>query len=1166
MTQPNPFSTANSLEHLVNPKVITVSGNYEVAVDIANVDTYYGRQLGGPTASQEIQQAYIRQIGTTGISGQAFFNQIGTTGSSGQAFFNTIGSSTSRGDGYFDTVYWNNLVPFPNGGGGGGTTFFAGPGITIAQNNDGATFSANLQGVQGIQVTTPVSGPVTIGYNAPGFTGGNGINVSFVGNTYRFTSNLGIVGSQYIGVQQTGNTYRISYLGSQGGGTGTISGISGAYAVFGASGLESSTVLTSTNIVGPTGSLMLYSPQGPTYTNLLTYADSAFPRIITPIVESRFDNGILGLVPFADENFIQSYGTNAKAFPLQISGGAGSPNLTTFDIPQGKVTINPNYDFPSGVNNVFSGSTAGTQTISGGGTFNVYLYGGGGAGGVFPGGAGGFVKINGITGGTGATIFTFQELGNSNGGGTGIRLNINGTDIAVAPAGGAGGSAGPGAAYGELGGSYNGQGFSARDSNPPPGAGGTGGIFTDVQTNGLTGFVYRFGTTGATAQSGIFNNIQVTYGLTGNLAVGTRITGYGVITNTPGVVTTYYFPPGSTLSVQTDGITFGNSLYSFTGVTAGIIDLSNINTSSLTGATLARQAVGGTATVEGSTYQFQQGYVAGTFVGDGSGIDQMLIGATFSIGLTGLTLSVNGPGFNDINIPGGIQIDFSTGLTFTLSRSLGNVIAPSVRITDPIFIGANSIIQVQYQTNISRGQDGQGWSVGNGGFFGGGNGDFGGGGGTGGGGGGAGAVYILPGYTGITGAGSGISPYFGQYNLNGQYGFGGSGGAGGLPYYVIEQQIPGTHPDVLQVNGNEVINGALTITQPDNAQFSWGALSLSHGNPSSVSTRYTFLKGSDFSGGGVTDNALHLYRYGGATYSFVNPGFAGSPILEIREIKPGEGTTGVAPNFFGINANTTFSGNVAITNGYYADSTQMYGASGSVASNLTVYGNIYGYQTPIKILLDSPIELTTNYTIPPNLPGRTGYLVHLKMLGGGGSSSLLGGGGGSGFIVDDDGIKVAGGTTITYLIGEGGGSPSGGPGSGGQTEITFPGYKKVIAAGGLSGAGLDGGQGGYGGGGVSAGGLGQIGGGNGGNGEGGGLNITGLGTLNNAISRGGGNGSAAGGGGGGLGGGNSSIIPTDTTKNATSYGAGGGAPFVASGGIAYGRGFQGVIFLTLIPY
>jgi hypothetical protein len=1144
MTQPNPFSTANSLEHLVNPKVITVSGNYEVAVDIANVDTYYGRQLGGPTASQEIQQAYIRQIGTTGISGQAFFNQIGTTGSSGQAFFNTIGSSTSRGDGYFDTVYWNNLVPFPNGGGGGGTTFFAGPGISIAQNNDGATFSANLQGVQGINVSNPTSGPVTIGYNAPGFTGGTGINVSFVGNTYRFTSNLGIVGSQYIGVQQTGNTYTVSYLGSQGG-SGTISGISGAYAVFGASGLESSTVLTSTNIVGPTGRVMLYSPQGPTYNNLLTYADSAFPRIITPIVESRFDNGILSLVPFADENFIQSAGTNAKAFPLQISGGAGSPNLTTFDIPQGKVTINPNYDFPSGVNNVFSGSTAGTQTISGGGTFNVYLYGGGGAGlSGFAGGAGGFVKINGITGGTGATIFTFQELGNANGGGTGIRLNINGTDIAVAPAGGAGGSAGPGAAYGELGGSYNGQGFSARDSNPPPGAGGTGGIFTDVQTNGLTGFVYRLGTTGATAQSGIFNNVQVTYGLTGNLAVGTRITGYGVITNTPGVVTTYYFPPGSTLSVQTDGITFGNSLYSFTGVTAGIIDLSNINTSSLTGATLARQAVGGTATVEGSTYQFQQGYVAGTFVGDGSGIDQMLIGATFSIGLTGLTLSVNGPGFNDINIPGGIQIDFSTGLTFNLSRSLGNVIAPSVRITDPIFIGANSIIQVQYQTNISRGQNGQGWSVGNGGFFGGGNGDFGGGGGTGGGGGGAGAVYILPGYTGITGAGSGTSPYFGQYNLNGQYGFGGSGTQGGSPYYVIEKVDASLQPDVLQVNGNETVSGNLIVNGNETVT---GNLNV-NGNISAYQPNT----------GGIQALLVHN--------NFDVNNRRGVSVFVDKTVE--------GPSISFDNNSTTLSG-PANQGGLLSYTRDTSGGFFSMTGPLSVQGNIYGYQTPIKVLLDSPVEVATNYIVPPNLPGSSGYLVHLKMFGAGGSAAIDGGGGGSGFIVDTDGITLPGGSVVSYTIGEGGGSTAGGPGSGGGTLITFPGYQQLIAGGGNPGNSVDGGVGGYGGGGRSVfpsglGGRGQLGNGNPGpSAEGGGPSVLGLDGSGNVISGGGGRlgTGLSGGGGGGLGGGNvrQGNFP-DEGQNATSYGGGGGGPFLVSGGLAYGRGYQGVIFLTLTPY
>ena len=150
----NPFSFENSLEHLVNTKITSGTTGYEVQVDLANVDTYYGRQLGGPTASQEFQQAFIRQIGTTGLSGSAFFNQIGTTGSSGQAFFNQIGSSSSRGNGYFDTVYWNNLVPYPAGG-GGGTTFFAGPGISIAQNVSGVTLSALIQVGSGLTLNNP---------------------------------------------------------------------------------------------------------------------------------------------------------------------------------------------------------------------------------------------------------------------------------------------------------------------------------------------------------------------------------------------------------------------------------------------------------------------------------------------------------------------------------------------------------------------------------------------------------------------------------------------------------------------------------------------------------------------------------------------------------------------------------------------------------------------------------------------------------------------------------------------------------------------------------------------------------------------------------------------------------------------------------------------------
>jgi hypothetical protein len=306
--------------------------------------------------------------------------------------------------------------------------------------------------------------------------------------------------------------------------------------------------------------------------------------------------------------------------------------------------------------------------------------------------------------------------------------------------------------------------------------------------------------------------MQVTYGLTGYLSSGTKILGYGTIPNVVGPSNvTYYFPPGSTMVFQTNGITFENSSYSFTGITFGRLDLS-LPLTSLTGATFARQASGGTFTINPllTNQQVQNGYIGGTFIGDGSGIDQLLIGQTFSIGLTGLTLTVNyGTTFTDFGITGGIQIDFLGGLTFNFSRSLGSVIAPVVRITDPFFITPNSIIQVQTQTTTTSGNNGSSLI---GGSRGGGGGFQGGGGGTGGGGGGAGLALISTGFSGITGAGSGLTPFYGTYNSAGQYSFGGSGGQGGTPYYVIEQISQGTQPLVLQVNGNETVSGGLTVS------------------------------------------------------------------------------------------------------------------------------------------------------------------------------------------------------------------------------------------------------------------------------------------------------------------------------------------------------------------
>lgn len=818
MTQPNPFSLADSYTHLISPKIIgDGTTGYDIAVDLVDIDTIYSRQLGGSTSTQQIQQAYIRQIGSTGLSGQAFFN--------------TIGSSSSRGDAYFNNINWTSFTPPLPLGSGSGATFLAGPGISIGpQTINGQTLSANIQGVNGIGITYSNTGPITISYNSPKFVGSTGIQVSYsgLGNTYTFSSTIGITGSTFIGVQQTGSIYTISYLGSQGGTSSPITGISGSYAVFGTSGLQSSNVLTSQNVVGTTGELVFYTSQGITSSSLLNL-NSSLRTLNTPTAvvhdPSYLNNSgkYLRLTNDTSASFIQSGNTEIarSSAPLNITGYYGGPVLTTFDIPQGLVTINPGNSYPSGV--TLLGSSSITQNVfynSPGSTYNIYMWGGGGGGlSGFPGGAGGYIKLSNIVSSAGGITFGFLNRTSSGGGGNSLELQIisSGTTFqaAIAPGGGGGGTGGRGAAYGEPGGSYPGQGFSAGIT------GGTGGIFTDFRTNGTTGFVYRLGTTGVTAQSGIFNNVQVTYGITGNFPNNTILTGYNanpssIVNNTIGAsgptpaFSTYYFPPGTTLVFQTNGITFENSSYSLTGITAGILDLA-LPLTSLTGATFSRQASGGTFTIDSSlvNQQFQDSYVGGTFIGDGSGIDQMLIGATFFTGTTGVTLTIVNSNTTDTPITSGVQIVFNSGLTGTFSRSLGSVITPSVRITDPIFVQPNSIVQVQYQNTILRGQNGVlSPAIGPTGS---GYGFYTGGGGIQGGGGGAGSAIINPSFTGVTGAGSGTSPFPDTYNLAGQYGFGGSGTVGGTPYYVIELINSGTQSNVLQVNGNETINGGLNI-------------------------------------------------------------------------------------------------------------------------------------------------------------------------------------------------------------------------------------------------------------------------------------------------------------------------------------------------------------------
>jgi len=783
MSQPNPFSLASSYDHLVNPKIVMGNTGYQVKVDIANVDTIYGKQLGG-SSGLEFQQAFINKIGSTVNNGQAFFSQIGSTGVSGYA-----------GNAYFNDLYYNNLIPFPGSQGQGAASIQAGPGIQLSAANGQERITSLIQAGEGISINTPSNGqPYTIS------------------STIQQTQ-FSVQGSQYIDVQKNGSTFTVSYTGLQGSGpTTSITGISGAYAVYGSSGITSSTVLTSQNVVGTTGELMLYSSKGPTSSSLFSANVSGrtltIPStIITDNVAYPTNAAYLRITADSGAGFIQPGNSRGGSTSLNITGPFNTPasNLASFDIPGGKVTINPSYDYPTGSVFTSSGFSNLHSFVGITGYYNIYLYGGGGAGlSGYPGGAGGFVKIENVyydTVTNGQNAFDITVLPGINGGGTGLAYFWGGQTYAVVPGGGAGGTAGRGAAYGEPGGSYPGQGYSANLG------GGSGGIYSNIETNGTTGFNYRIGTTGVTAQSGIFNNIQVTYGLTGYLSSGTKILGYGAITNVIGAdFATYYFPPGSTMVFQTNGVTFQNSSYSFSGITYGILDLSVLPTL-ITPTTFARQADGGTFINDSSqiSQQVQGGFISGNFSGDGSGIDQMLIGQTFSVGVTGITLTVNyGTVFTDFGITGGIEIDFSGGLTFSFSRSLGSTIAPSVRITDPIFVSPNSIIQVQRKNTISYGQT----AGGNGGA-----GNFTGGGGIQGGGGGAGSLFLRVGGgpIGSTGAGSGTRPPLNKYNLNGQYGFGGSGTYGGSPYYFIERAVQGAQPDVLQVNGNESLVGGLRI-------------------------------------------------------------------------------------------------------------------------------------------------------------------------------------------------------------------------------------------------------------------------------------------------------------------------------------------------------------------
>jgi hypothetical protein len=944
MTQPNPFSMANSLEHLVNPKIITGLTGYQVAVDIANVDTYYGRQLGGSTTSQVIQQAYINQIGTSGSSGSAFFNLIGNTGSAGNAHFNKI--------------FWGSFEPaLPTGGGPGGATFISGPGITLSTVPGGQLVTSLIQAGNGITLNNPGNGqPYIISSRTVGVTGSTGIAVGVSGSTFIVSSLIAITGSTYISVGQSGATFIITYTGSQGG-----SGITG--------------------LSGPQGQITYFTPTGLRSSSDLIY-DTTIRVLNVPEINvqtSSLDGGELEISTFQQDSYIQSglfnpglYGSQGNMLYISPFGltaqsavaidtqnyrvGINTDNPTTYMDIQGQTKITYDASFgdyplvPSGV------GTTGSLTLNPG-AYTVNAWGAGGASNAGIGGAGGASILNMVVGVTG--IFTWTQTGPGNPFGGGASLNasfapigMTGVPFLWVPGGGAGSTGGSGGAAGD-------------DGFPYPQGGRQNGVagiatLTDPQswqytlTNSYTstGGTFMNGSPGsliATGQSGIV----ITFS-----QAGTQ--------NTVGPNTTYTFAGPTTFTISNTSMLFPSSSFTTTSTT--------LNPSSI--ASSINSVNGGpTGTINDNSFAIFDQYTPGS-TGSIQGNSTVRLNGTATVATsnitwsggsytsppyTGYTLVLNGS-FTDPVI-GSNRVLTLTGTTqITFGASLGQFNG-SFFTDGLITIPSNSIVGVNRRTFINRGQTGTTLAAGN----------FGGGGYIGGGGparvsgitgytgsydvpgnyyagGGPGSWGLLTGSSGPTGLtitgyqefnGNGIFPYRNSFN-NGIYGRGGTAGPGTSGYLAIENNnVPFSDPALI-VNGNLQVNGNFQnpLNIQNNENTTPVSLSFVNGNRSSISTTYSFIKGSDVTGGGINANSLHLYRYGGSTYSFSAPGFAGSPVLEIAPIPAGTGVTGSAPNNFGINANLTINGNVNLAGGFFANSSSM-GAPGA-PSNLTVSGTITG--------------------------------------------------------------------------------------------------------------------------------------------------------------------------------------------------------------------------------
>ncbi len=755
MTEPNPFSTASALNHLVNPKIVGGATGYQVKVDVANVDTYYG---------------------------------------------NSVGASGVRiPDIWVDTIHAINYDPPPAGvpGPPGPAAIILG-GTGITATNDGGTYT--------------ISSLVNV-------VGSSTVNVTSTGSTFTLSSPITVQGSQFISVSAGPTftvTYTGTQGGGGGGITAATTGQTGPQGqivYYTPGGLTSSSDFlydTTGRILNVPEINIETSTKNGGVMDLSTFQGDAYIQSGLFVPSSGQQGNYFYISPFGQT------AQSAVAVDTQnYRVGINTDTPKTYLDVQGQTEIT--YDASFGDYPLLAGGTgpSGILTINPG-SYTINAWGSGGASNSGVGGGGGASVTQIVVGATGT--LTWGPQGGNSGGGAATQIAYNGTTFLWVPGGGAGGTGGQGGAAGRSGipypeGGDGGPGGIATLTDPQNwrftlanSIGTSGGTFSSgsigsVNAVGSAGTVITFNQPGSQSTNGLIN----TYTFTG-------ATTFTISNSSMSFPASTFSTTVGTFNVGTiTGINSGDGI-GITGVTMGtaLFDPFIPGSSTPGTATGVNVTLNGTATVSAANVT----WTGGSYTSPSLNGYTLILNGSFSdvVSAPNRILTITGPTqitfgsqlgefsgvFNTdgtVTVPAGSLVPV-TQRTF-INRGEAGSFQTSGLFGGGGFTGGGGPAKVTAVVGYTGSYDIPGNM-----FAGGGPGTWG-----------------VSGVSGISIGGNesyngtGRFPFQSKFNA-GLYGIGGVAGPGTSGYLAIENNNIPFAESALIVNGNATVNGTLNVDVP----------------------------------------------------------------------------------------------------------------------------------------------------------------------------------------------------------------------------------------------------------------------------------------------------------------------------------------------------------------